>query len=224
MFDFYQNVHTVLYTKNILKFNFFSSFYFPPLNIESITFVALDLETTGLSPRTDTIIEVAAIRFSVQKDETGFHPISLDERSMLIHPGVELKEEVTMITGITDAMLEGKKKWPEVREKVREFIGDAVIVGHNVLFDIAMLSSHGITLDESNAIDTFELSEIFSQNVESLNLGFLAKTYGINTDSEHRALDDTKLSIHLFCHYLNEIEKLSEDQKSFWYTISSKEQ
>lgn len=99
-----------------------------------------------------------------------------------------------------------------------------MIVGHNVLFDIAMLKTHGIHLDITKTIDTFELSEIFSQEVESLNLGFLAKHYGISTESEHRALDDTRLSMHLFCHYLQEITILTSNQKSIWNHISHKEQ
>ena len=82
------------------------------------------------------------------------------------------------IQHISDSMLKGKVKWEEVREKVREFIGESIIVGHNVLFDIAMLESHGIDLSRSVALDTFELSEIFSQEAESLNLGFLAEKYG----------------------------------------------
>jgi DNA polymerase-3 subunit alpha (Gram-positive type) len=97
------------------------------------------------------------------------------EHSQLIHPGRPLTQEISMITGITTVMLEGKPSWDMVQEKVREFIGDAVIVGHNVLFDIAVLGNHGINLSKNTVIDTFELSEIFSRGFESLNLGFLAE-------------------------------------------------
>ena len=94
---------------------------------------------------------------------------------MLVSPRREMTEEISMITGITDAMLAGKPTWDEVRERVREFIGDeSVIVGHNVLFDTAMLATHGIGLSAHPVLDTFELSEIFSQDIESLNLGYLA--------------------------------------------------
>jgi DNA polymerase III alpha subunit (gram-positive type) len=94
---------------------------------------------------------------------------------------------------------------------VQDFIGDAIIVGHNVLFDISMFESHGIHLDKNTIIDTFELSEIFSQDMESLNLGFLANRYGlIETDEiEHRALTDTKVSIRLLLRYLGEIHRLA---------------
>jgi DNA polymerase III epsilon subunit family exonuclease len=167
-------------------------------------FIALDLETTGLSPETDTIIEIAAIRFSIEKEGDSFVIKNTEEHSQLIHPERLLKQEITMITGITNDMLVGKPTFESVREKVREFIEDAIIVGHNVLFDIAMLASHGIDLEANKVIDTFELSEIFSQDIESLNLGFLANRYGLidPTEAEHRALTDTKVSIRLFLRYL----------------------
>lgn len=58
-----------------------------------------------------------------------------------------------------------------------------------------MLHTHEIDLRNNITLDTFELSEIFSQDAESLNLAFLAEKYHIDITSEHRALDDTKLSI-----------------------------
>ena len=129
-----------------------------------------------------------------------------------------------MITGITDAMLVGRPKWDDVRERVREFIGEeSIIVGHNVLFDIGMLDSHGIDLSGHIALDTFELSEIFSQDAESLNLGFLGKKYGIQMESEHRALDDTKLSIELLCIYLRGIASMDKIEIDLWHHASERD-
>ena len=128
---------------------------------------------------------------------------------MLINPWIPLKEEIILITGITEKMLEGRERWENVRDRVREFIGDAIIVGHNVLFDISMLSSHSIDLSANIALDTFELSELFSQDAESLNLLFLAKKYGIDVDWEHRALDDTRLSLWLFLYYLERLSSMN---------------
>lgn len=150
------------------------------MNLASYTFVALDLEATGLSPEKDTIIEIAAVKFSLIYTDGKYMIVKSEEHTQLIDPESELTEEISMITGITSNMLIGMQKWEEVREKVREFIGDAIIVGHNVLFDTAMLATHGIDLSGNITLDTFELSEIFSQEAESLNLAFLAKHYGIN--------------------------------------------
>jgi DNA polymerase III epsilon subunit-like protein len=83
-------------------------------------FVALDLETTGLDTSKDSIIEIAAIRFSLKKNEEGliWSIVNREERSMLIQPERELTEEISMITGITDSMLIGKETWEQVQERV----------------------------------------------------------------------------------------------------------
>ncbi len=189
-------------------------------------FVALDLETTGLSPETDTIIEIAVIRFEIDRDGDIFTMRNSEEHSQLIQPGRIVTKEITMITGITPEMLEWKPDFESVRDKVREFIGDAVIVGHNVLFDIAMFASHGIDLSSNRVIDTFELSEIFSQEVESLNLGFLANRYGLigPSEDEHRALTDTKVSIRLFLRYLGEVSRIAWKKKQIWNTLSTRDE
>jgi DNA polymerase III epsilon subunit family exonuclease len=191
-----------------------------------MNFIALDLETTGLSPETDTIIEIAAIRFTLEIDGDTFVMKNPEEHSQLIHPGRPLEQEVTMITGITSDMLEWKPTFESVRDRVRNFIGDAIIVGHNVLFDIAMFASHGIDLSSNKVIDTFELSEIFSQDIESLNLGFLANRYGLidPDEDEHRALTDTKVSIRLFLKYLGEVQKLSWKKKQIWDILAPRDE
>jgi DNA polymerase III epsilon subunit-like protein len=189
-------------------------------------FVALDLETTGLSPQTDTIIEVAAVRFTLTRgDDWRYEATDIEEHSQLVYPGRVMTEEISMITGITDAMLEGKPTWTDVRDKVMHFIGDeSVIVGHNVLFDVAMFATHDIDLSSHPILDTFELSEILSQEAESLNLGFLAGMYGLSAgDKEHRALGDTRLSVWLFVHYLNQLETLTEAKKSIFALAREKE-
>lgn len=124
-------------------------------------------------------MEIAAIRFQIESENGIFRVTNTEERSMLIDPEREIKEEIQMITGITPKMVEGREKWNSVRDRAHEFIGDSIIVGHNVFFDINMLRTHGVDLSENKVLDTFELSEIFSQDAESLNLSFLAKKYGI---------------------------------------------
>ena len=188
-------------------------------------FVALDLETTWLNPKEDSIIEVAAIRFLVSKNEDGiFVATDIEERSMLIDPGVPLSEEVTMITGISEKMLAWKETWDTVKVRVSEFIGDAIIVGHNVFFDIEVLKYHGVSLEKNLVLDTFELSEIFSQEAESLNLGFLGNLYGISAwDKEHRALGDTRLSVWLFIHYINTLKNLPPEKKNILNIAKQKE-
>ncbi len=92
-----------------------------------------------------------------------------------------------------------------------------------MLFDIGMLGSHGIDLSGHIALDTFELSEIFSQDAESLNLGFLGKKYGVQMESEHRALDDTRLSMELLCIYLRDIAIMNKIGIDLWHHASARD-
>ncbi len=98
------------------------------MNLRSYTFVALDLETTGLSQEKDTIIEVAAIKFHLERIGDTFQAIDIEERSMLIDPVREIEENISMITGISNKMVEGQPKWHEVRQRVSDFIGDDSII------------------------------------------------------------------------------------------------
>lgn len=148
--------------------------------MKKITFIATDLETTGLSPQNDTIIEVAAVKFDLIYENKKFRIENSDERTMLVNPLRELDEEITLITHITNEMVREKSSWSEIQPKIKEFFNnDAVILGHNVFFDIAMFASHGIDLSSHPVLDTFELSEILAQNATSLNLGFLGDFYGV---------------------------------------------
>lgn len=189
---------------------------------KTIKFIALDLETTGLDPQKDTIIEIAAIKWEIEKNEDWFLLKNIEEKTSLINPQIPLEEEVTLITKISEKMLEGKPTWDEVKDKVQDFISeDTVILGHNVLFDVEVLYHHGINLKNRNIIDTFEFSEIFSQNAESLNLGFLADFYEIEKRwQEHRALTDTWIAVDLFMRYLAEINNLKNIEKSIWQQIA----
>jgi DNA polymerase III epsilon subunit-like protein len=147
------------------------------MNLIDHTFIALDLETTGLDTSSCRIIEIAAIRFQLSFENGKFTAINLEERSMLIDPEIPLSNEISMITGISEAMLQGKSKWSDIENKVQDFIGESIIVGHNVLFDIAVLTNHGLNLKKNIVLDTFELSEFLAQDQESLNLKFLAEKY-----------------------------------------------
>lgn len=89
-----------------------------------------------------------------------------------------------------------------------------------------MFRSSGIDLSANRVIDTFELSEIFSQDIESLNLGFLANRYGLidPSEDEHRALTDTRVSIRLLLRYLGEVSKITGIKKQIWDTLISRDE
>jgi DNA polymerase-3 subunit epsilon/ATP-dependent DNA helicase DinG len=84
------------------------------------SFVALDIETTGLNPEKDAIIEIGAVRFNNKRVE--------GEWSSLINPGKPIPPFITQLTGITDQMVLQAPPVREVLEDLANFVGDAVIV------------------------------------------------------------------------------------------------
>src|SRR5512136_1431119 len=98
------------------------------------SFVALDIETTGLDSGRDSIIEIAAVKFKGSRIE--------DEWSSLINPNRHIPEFITGLTGIDDAML---RQAPPIRQVVRDFeafVGNDPIIGHNVRFDLGFLQKY----------------------------------------------------------------------------------
>lgn len=96
-------------------------------------YVVFDLETTGLSPNTDEIIEISAVKAEGGKVKETF--------STLVNPGRPIPREASMVNGITDDMVAGAPKLPEAIKEFSEFIGKQVLVGHNIRsFDLKFLS------------------------------------------------------------------------------------
>lgn len=103
------------------------------------SFVAFDLETTGLDPKNDAIIEVAFVRV----DETGV----VERWSTLVNPGFPLPEETVNITGITDEDVKDAPFFSDLRPRILEFLADDVaLLGHNVDFDVSFLREYGFDL------------------------------------------------------------------------------
>ena len=155
------------------------------------TFIAFDLETTGLDPKNDAIIEVAFVRF----DETGI----LDRWTSLVNPGFSLPSEAANITGITDAELQEAPFFSEIRERLLDFLADgSPLVGHNIDFDLSFFREYGVDIGVRPFLDTFRLSEFLFFKEKSLNLGSLLESFGQSFSDQHRALADTEATAKLF--------------------------
>ncbi|HHX36391.1 MAG TPA: PHP domain-containing protein, partial [Clostridiaceae bacterium] len=98
-------------------------------------FVALDLETTGLDPNHDRIIEVGAVRY-IRDADNQFVPDLDDSYQTFVNPQISLTEKIQKLTGITDFDLVGAPDAFSVMQQLKSFIGADPIVGHNVLFDL----------------------------------------------------------------------------------------
>ncbi len=147
--------------------------------------VTIDLETTGLEPQKDAIIEKAAVRFSGARVEA--------EWSTLINPGRPIPPLITQLTGITNDMVRTAPPLKAVIQDLEAFVGTSTVVGHNVRFDLGFLQKQGI-LGLAEAIDTYELAAVLMPTASRYNLGSLGQILGILIPNSHRALDDARLT------------------------------
>jgi DNA polymerase-3 subunit epsilon/ATP-dependent DNA helicase DinG len=153
------------------------------------TYVALDLETTGLNPERDAILEVGAVKYRDGAPVETF--------STLINPGRPIPYDITLITGISNDMVIGKPPFEQVAPAFRQFVGPAPIVGQNVSFDLGFLKRHGLFI-ENPTYDTWELASVLVPGLPSYSLGSLALHFGVPSPNGHRALNDAQVTAQLF--------------------------
>jgi ATP-dependent DNA helicase DinG len=153
------------------------------------TYVALDLETTGLDAERDAIIEVGAVKF--RADEV------LDTFSTFVDPGRRIPLLITELTGIRDEDVVGAPGLHDALSRLGRFVGEWPIVGHSVNFDLSFLRRHS-PLFENERLDTFELASVLLPHAERYSLGSLAGMLGIEMERAHRALDDARATHRLF--------------------------
>ena len=162
-------------------------------------YVALDLETTGLDPDRDAILEIGAVKFRGEE--------VLDTFESLIDPGRAIPYRIQHITGITPKDIKDAPRLAEVVPGLRRFVGGHPIVGHNIGFDLGFLRRRGLFLDNAS-IDTFELAGILLPHAARYSLGILADTLGITLPATHRALDDARATHALFIALLDQAMRL----------------
>lgn len=156
------------------------------------TYVSIDLETTGLHPKKDRIIEIGAIR--VEQGEI------TEEFSTFVNPGRKLEERITEITGIRDEDLEGAPELDEVFPKLLGFLGDLPLLGHRILFDYSFLKKAAVDRKvnfEKCGVDTLLIARKYLPELPHRNLEYLCKYYEIPHHA-HRALEDAKATDRLF--------------------------
>jgi ATP-dependent DNA helicase DinG len=162
-------------------------------------YVALDLETTGLQPEHDAIIEIGAVKF--RENEV------LETWSNLINPQRPIPHRITQLTGITQTEVNQAPILSSVTSSLESFVKGYPIVGHNVPFDLGFLKRHHLFLDNP-AIDTFELASILLPHAARYSLGTLAEALGITFPTRHRALEDALATKDLFLGLLQQASQL----------------
>jgi DNA polymerase III epsilon subunit family exonuclease len=153
-------------------------------------FVAVDVETTGLRVSDHRIIEVGLVRYADGQP--------IDSLTALCNPGRRLPAYIAKLTGIRDCDLEPAGPFERIAEQVTDFIGSAVIVGHNVDFDVRFLNAElkrtGGQRLINERIDTMALAMRLLPHVRRPNLEKVAKALGLSPGRVHRALDDAELA------------------------------
>jgi DNA polymerase-3 subunit alpha (Gram-positive type) len=156
-------------------------------------FVVFDIETTGLNPKHDKIIEIAAVRIEGGQVAETF--------TALIDPHEPLSEKIKELTGIEDEHLTGQPGIEEILPRFLEFARGAVLVAHNAGFDTGFVreacSQHGYPY-ELTSVDTLGLSRLLLKDLKRHRLNMVAKHLGVKLENHHRALDDAAATAEIF--------------------------
>ena len=152
--------------------------------IEGVNFVAFDVETTGLDPRFDRIVEIGAVKF----DKKGI----IARFSTLVNPGIPMPAEAARVNNITDRMLVDKPSLDEVYPDFQLFVRNSVLTAHNAPFDLSFIKL------PNRIIDTLILSRELLPGHMSYSLQNLALDLQLPSVDAHRAENDARLCMEIF--------------------------
>ncbi len=147
--------------------------------------VAIDLETTGLRPEQDAIIEIGAVKFAGGE--------LLDTFESFVACASPIPYRVRRLTGISAAQLRGAPSLVELLPRLREFLGDLPLVGHSVPFDAAFLRRVGLAR-RNPLVDTYELASALLPGLPTYTLAAVGDALGVSSPRYHRALADAQLA------------------------------
>lgn len=157
------------------------------------TYIALDLETTGLSPSADRILEIGAVKvLGGQIAET---------YETLVNPGRKIDKRIEELTGITDEMAAGGMDTQKAVTGLVEFCENLPILGHNILFDYGFIKQNAINFNlafEKEGIDTLRIARTLFPEMEHRSLQALCSYYGICPREAHRAASDALSAMELY--------------------------
>ena len=164
------------------------------MEIEIIKMYAIiDIETTGGKFDSESITEIAILKYDGEK--------ILDQFSSLVNPEKEIDSFVKKLTGINNQMLKNAPKFFNIAKRIINITDDCVLVAHNASFDYRVLKTEFRRLGynyNKKTICTVNLSKKLIPNKSSYSLGKLTKNLGIPLKRNHRALDDAIATFNLF--------------------------
>lgn len=172
-------------------------------DIDKEPFVVVDLETTGLDPVSNEIIEIGALK--VEGGEVK------DIFNQLVRPKAELSKEIISLTGITPEMLEGAPRIEEVLPDFLNFIDEKALIAHNVDFDIPFLKEHvKRALDKeinNRTVCTLKTSRALLPNLDNHKLHTVAHYFKVPISGRHRAIGDSEATYQVWLHLAKKLNE-----------------
>jgi DNA polymerase III epsilon subunit family exonuclease len=160
--------------------------------------VVIDTETTGTDPKMSDLVEVAAVKIKGTK--------VVDRWSTFVNPGRPIVGN--QMHGITDKDVKGAPSPKEAADKLLDFVGDALIVGHNVGFDLGFVEEakgDGFRFQPGTYLDTLVIARDGYPGAESYKLPDLARFFGVELTQSHRALPDAEATANLLLWFANDL-------------------
>ena len=176
-------------------------------HLKTHTFVCVDCESTGLDPKEDRIIEVAAVKFTLEE--------TIDSFESLIDPQIVIPQSSIAIHHITQEMVQGKPTIDKVLENLFELIGPHPVIGHSIKYDIEILAHHAArcniptTIRQNRYFDTLRLARLYGES-PSNSLETLRKHFNIAEEGAHRAMSDVIINIEVFKKLSNHFRTLEQ--------------
>lgn len=175
--------------------------------MERLDYTVIDVETTGLSPEKDVIIEVSALR--VRGNEPA------ESYTSFINPYRHIPKQITELTGITDVDLLEAPDAELVAEELAAFIGDDTLVAHNATFDMRFLSKlfsvYGMHMENVAYIDTLRLAREAFPDLPNHKLSTLIEELDLGDEQTHRAADDVQVTLQLLLACRKALEDACDD-------------
>lgn len=173
-------------------------------------YVLFDLETTGTSCKKDLIIEISAVKVKGGK--------VIEEFSTLVNPGIPIPYYATAVNNITNEMVKDSPDISVALKDFLEFIGDNVLVGHNInSFDMKFI--YRMTMElygqyiDNDYVDTLPLSRVCLPELRNHKLVDLAEYYNLSTAGAHRALNDCRMNQIVFENLGKEFENKKDNDE-----------
>ncbi len=177
--------------------------------LEGGQYIIVDLETTGLNPAQNEIIEIGAIK--VERGE------AKDIFNKLVKPKAGISPEITRITGITDEMVENAPDIEAVLPEFLRFAGSGTLIAHNADFDIPFLNEKLKLLNKAlnnKAICTLKCARAILPNLENHKLHTVAHYFGISISGRHRAIGDCEATYQVWLKLLAKLRERNINTKA----------